>query len=368
MRKLNRENAIRAIQSVIDEQDNDLLQRIYQDEALGKVLDQADIFKMWHGFLKVEDLPDYVLSGLVDFLRFNDPTLFEYIDYTYLIQEYLETIENEKTQYQTKMRLLRVVKGASAMFGKDLPEISKEEAIDIAEAMMEDTSPATIYRNLLCAKNFCAWCIENQKYPDAQNNFKKLPKISMESWVKRKLVKDDIDLLLKMKAVVPFNEGYAGPVLLALAWLGFSRTEVLQIKNEDVNLLHKTVCGVAISEPLWDIFLQYEGGEHIVTLGQSHVAWKQEDLGYYIKRSVLTPMGKPFDDLALAKATLQVGYTFENIALSKHLYNIYQQEISTGETPSATQLSSELNVSETTVKQSYIEMYRVYKSLFWENA
>lgn len=369
MRKLVRENAVRAIEEVIAEQDNDLLQRIYQDEAIGKIIDQISIFKIWHGFSKVDDLSDDAITCLVDFLHFEDTSkLFEYTDYSYLYQEYVDSIENKSTRYQTQQRLSKVARGASAMFQKDLPEMSRQEAMDIAEAMLADTSPTTIYRNILSASGFCEWCIKNKKYPHAKNSFKNLPKVSVGAWVKEKLVKDDVALMIKIRSTIPLNEGYAEPVLLALAWMGFSRQEVLNIKNEDVKLLDRRICGIPIPRPLMDIFYQYDNGVRVAPCGKQMLEWYQEDLGYYLKRLVCSPLGKPFDEAALAGSIAKTGYTFENVSLSRQLYDIYQKELSAGEPPSISGMASDLHVSEKSVKDRYFEIYQSYKSLFWENA
>ena len=369
MRKLVRDNAIRAIEEVVANQDNDLLQRIYQDEAISKLIDQISIFKIWHGFSKVDDLSDDAIACLIDFLHFEDTSkLFEYVDYSYLYREYVDSIENKSTRYQTQQRLSKVVRGASAMFHKDLPEISRQEAVDIAEAMLADTSPTTIYRNILSASGFCEWCIANQKYPGAQNGFKNLPKVSVDNWVKQKLVKDDIALMIKIRSTIPLNEGYAEPVLLSLAWMGFSRQEVLKIKNEDVKILDMTVCDTPIPGSLMDVFYQYDDGVRVAPCGKQMLEWYQEDLGYYLKRLVCAPLGKPFDEAALAGSISKTGYTFENVSLSRQLYDIYHKELSTGEQTSISGMASDMHVSENSVRDRYFEMYKSYKSLFWENA
>lgn len=371
MRKLIRENAIPAIEQVIAQQDNDLLQRLYQDALVHLVLDQITVLRLWNGLAKLDDLSDEALLALVDFLHCPDGgPMFDVVDYSYLYPEYLGTIENPSTRRQTEYRLGPMIKSAMSLLQKDLPEISRPEALMLRDAMLDDASPTTVYRRMSSASVFCDWCIKHDKYPQAINGFRKIPKASMEPWVQRHLVKDEYDLAYKLWEEKQWSRGSTGPVILALAWLGFSQQEMLDLRDDDVDLLYGRVRGVQIPRPLTKIFLFYLHQDQIPPEDRTGIGWKQENLGRLLKRLVPADRynGRPFDVVAIKNSIAASSYTIEGIVLSRRLYDAYQQEQQQGSELAAAELASILQVSGNAVRTHYLEVYRTYKALYWEHA
>lgn len=366
---LKREKAISAVEDVIKQQDNDLLQRLYVDEPLVKYIGQAEIFKLWHGFIPVDSLSDKSLTKLLQFFGYNHDEYHEQINYSYLIEEYANTIENQNTRYLTQNSLKNFAVEAEKKFFNDLPLMTRDEAEMLVDYLLTNSSPATLQRAVTKVAAFCDWCIENQKIPGAVNNFKRMKKITYEPWVQRCLVRDAYDLEQRFQKIgLVYNEGRPAPILLALAWMGFTRTEVLDIKNEDVDLFKMTVCERDIPKSFAELFLRYEGGSREIVLGNNSFEMIQEDLGYYVKRQVRSPNGLRFDDTALVNSIFDVPFSYENIWLSGMLYRLYDYERDSGEPVTDTQISDVFQVTSTGANTRYKQIYAAYKKCFWENA
>lgn len=370
MRVLNRERAIEKIQATVKNGDNDILQQIYTNDAIAKYINQVDIFKLWHGFKPVEELSTEALSALVDFLRFPYEEVYEYTDCSGWAEEYLATIENPNTQYVTKTQLMNVVRRADEGYRKDLVEITREEASEIADNLIADMSPATVKRCLNSATAFCKWCIATGRAPNGLNSFHRLPMPTLETWVANHLIKDREDLVrILYKArnkqnATPIHSPY---VIACLAWMGFNRQAVLDMKDEDVDYFHENVMGVPIPEFCSKFFYEYIHQEEYEPVNGVMMKCYQEDLGYFLKRVVSEPTGERFDSMNLIKSLLTIGYSYENIWLSGRFYDAYQQEMLTKEPFGTKQISQILGVSEQAAKVQ-MQTYEAYKSHFWESA
>lgn len=367
MRTLNRDKAIELIQEAIKTGDNDLLQSLYMSQKIGETIEQIDIFKMWHGFKPVEELSTEALMALADYLNFGcDSSLYEIVDCTGLVDEYLATIENQNTRYVTKTQLMNVVRRATDIYQKDLPEITPKEAEAIVDDMMTSISPATIKRCVLSAAAFCKWCLSNGKYPNGLNSFHRMQMPAPEAWVATNLVKDDWHLLRIINQSKAYDN-QASYVLAVLAWMGFSRQSVLDMKDEDVNLSESTVMGVIIPDMFYEFFEKYINSEDSDPIAGTVGKYYQENLGYFLKRVVYGPSGNKFDSICLVKALFALGYSYENILLSRCFYDAYQEEVRTKKPFELAQMAQKLGISEQAAKVQ-MKTYEAYKSHFWGGA
>lgn len=365
---LKREEAIPAIESVIQRQDNELLQNLYIDSRLANILGQAEIFKMWHGFIPVSSLPDVALRQLLMACRLDYREYCERVDYSYLIDEYANTIDNQNTRYLTQNSIKNFAAKAEKEFFTDLQLMTREEAELLVDRFLADSSPSTLQRAVTKVSAFCDWCIEGDRFPGAVNNFKKM-KITYEPWVQRSMVRDAYDLEKSFRqAGLVYQDGRPAPMLLALAWMGFNRAEVLDIQNEEVNLFEKTVRGRPIPQPFIEIFLSYNGGSYELLLGHNAFEMIQEDLGYWVKRQVRTPNGNRFDDAALANVVFDTQFSYENIWLSGMMYRMYEYERDSSESITDDQIASIFQTSTPGTCARYRLIYATYKKCFWENA
>ncbi len=367
--RLKREEAVEAIRKNIQQQNNNVLQALYQDENVLRVMSQADIFKLWHGFIQPDSLPDKSLNELLVFFRLDFYTYHELADYSYLVDEFVESIDNKNTRYLTKNNLDKMVKAVDAVYQKDLPELSKEEVAELVNGMLADSTPTTVQAMIRRASAFCNWCIKHDKYPNAHNPFHTMPEISIEPWILKNIVKDDIDLVSRLEqAGYTFNEGSAAPPLSALAWMGFTRKQVLEIQNEDVDLVAATVCGQAIPTAFYEIFRKYNTGYKIAPCGGSMLEWYLDDLGYYLKRLVCVPRGERFNDDGIINALYPTKLTFENIRLSGILYRLYHREMNRTDPLTDSDFASTFMVTSTAAIKRYCGIYAMYKKLYWEHA
>lgn len=370
MRVLNREKAIDKINSIIATGDNDVLQELYINPEVVKHIGQVDIFKIWHGFKPLEELSTGAITVLVDYLGFHSNEFYEVVDCSGWVNEYLSTIENPNTQYVTKTQLMNVVRRATEIYQKDLVEIEKDEAEAIANDLISTISPSTVRRCLNAASLFCRWCISTGRAPKGLDSFYRMPVPTLEAWVANHLIKDEFDLQQKLyrarnkQGASPIHAPY---VIACLAWMGFNRQAVLDLKNEDVDYFNQNVMGVPIPPFCDKFFYEYIHKKEDILVDGIMTAHFQEDLGYFLKRVVPEPTGVRFSSMNLIKSLLKIGYSYENIWLSRCFYDAYQQEMLTKEPFGLKQMSQRLGISEQAAKVQ-MQTYEAYKSHFWESA
>lgn len=364
---IQRNKAIEMINNTIALQDNELLQRLYCDKYLASIVDQSTLFKLWHGFVSADELSDNQLSSFLQICGYDVTEYSEYRDDSECVTEYLSTIANPSTQYQVKTRLQKVVQVADAMFVNALPLLSPDEAAAVVDVLLNNYGTATVQRMVYTAISFCDWCIKEHKIPNAQNNFKALSKISYDSWVKRCLVKDENALDNKMRSAgLSYTEGDSVPVLLVLAWMGYSGEKAIDLKNEDIDLFTMTVQDQPIPPIFHEIFRHYISDEYRGVLGENEYCLLKEDLGYFIKRRVREPNGRRFDKAALNAVMQRSPCTCENVVLSGHLYRLYLMSGQTQQDPSDEILRDLFQVKSVKSLQHYRKMYDTYKKVFWE--
>lgn len=362
--KLKRDVAEKAILDVIAGQNNDMLQLLYMSAHVKKYVGQENMFKLWHGFIPVEDISDEGLNALCCAVGCDFEDLHDEIDYSYLIDEYLDTLANENTRRSYSGKLRVIAFAANNVLHKDLQEMTREDARDLSEAMLDQMSFSTVESAAWTASSFCQWCIKNDKYPNAQNNFTKLPPIDVSAYVKRCIPQDDMDLTDRLARQIVFDEGEGAAPILMFAWMGFTRQEILDMRNEDVDFFNETVKGVPIPTAFTPALKAYTFAVDVGMRGNSAYEYHLEDLGFFVKRLVIHDTGARCDKVFLNNSVSHVDLSFDNVATSGQFYRLYQREQQEG--PISDKEFCELfGIKKQKTCYTKKQIYNTYKSLYW---
>lgn len=338
--KLDREKAVAALQFVFDRRDERFLTELYQYAALHARVSQPEILQLWHGFKPLACLDTDVLIDLLKFCiekhggigRFQDYILEEDSGKNKL--EYISTIQNPKTKYAVRQWLNAFDATIVETYGKDLPQVTRQEAIAGLTAL-QDVSVSSLRQALTVARNYCDWCIKNGKYGGAAANpFRDIAAgdIPIEDWVRQNVIPDDKALSSGIRAQFTIDDGYLAPVILVLAWMGFTMKEMLSIRKEEVSTLEGTIAGRTVPGPLRDIISSYAAADIVYREnGFGAVQYQAEDLGYFLKRMVSKPSGKQLRllDLNNAQARLE-RLNYSRVYLSGKLSALRIKEGTTG--------------------------------------
>lgn len=360
--KLIRDAALEAFSELAAAQDNDALQHLYASEKLQRVLDQATLFKVWHGFVPLSTLSDEALRVICEELYLDRSKLFEYTDYFWLIDEYLETIQNKNTQYTAKRWIYKIADIAVHTKHRDLQEMTLDDTNELGNNLLAIMTPSSIVTAFSAISSFCRWCIANQKYPGAMNSFSAAPRLDLQAFARKNLPSSEFNLRDRLDKALLYGRGDYAPIVCILSWMGFTLQEMLDIRNEDVSVTRCTVCERQIPRALYDILRDYalESGEF--TWGVSPSLWHLENLGYLLKKAVRADTGTRLDVVRLRQACGRAGMTPTNIYLAGQFDRLLTKEMREG--PISEAEFREMFAIKSDKNYAYkMELYNAYKSL-----
>ena len=190
--------------------------------------------------------------------------------------------------------------------GKDIAEMTKEEAIETISAMdiREDSS---LRSTLVSFKNYVKWCKDNSVFTNIPVGFIdiKPTDINLSEGIKDILFKNEFDFLSTLKSLREFDQGYPEPPTLCLIWLGLKAKEVIALKDSNINMKAQTVTindEVVISgfsEAIAEVLQQYIDCK--VAERDHRTGWRQVikdySTDYFLKRMLPRghlEFGKPY--------------------------------------------------------------------------
>lgn len=364
MYKLIRSAALQGVEEALAVHDDDVLQRLFNSKKVQRDIGQLTMFKVWHRLMPVDDLTDEQLDTLSIALGCDFDALHEEIDYSYLIDEYLETIENQNSRYLSKQWINKMSKLTDHIMHKDVQELTPEEVANLTSAMLVMATPASIRVAVNRVSVFCKWCIKNKKYPNAKNSFKGVELPALDGYVKQYVPKDEIDMLARLNAGGQLDDGDSAPVIFSLVWLGFENQEILDLRNDDVDFVNSTVKGVHMPPEIYQLFLRYSTFQADTLSDIAFGGWHLENLGYFVKRLVLKDDGQRCTLRYLQNAVARTELTIENVRLAGRLYRIFVNERATGECPEE-MFKSVLHIETAKVFKDKKALYDTYKSVYW---
>lgn len=159
------------------------------------------------------------------------------------------------------------------------------------------------------------------------------------------------------------------PVAICLAWMGFTMKEMVNLRNEDVNVFGRDVKSVLIPAELIQFFELYEEVDEKEVVGGfgARVRYR-EDLGYFLKRWVSKPSLKRMTEVTVRDSFKQFeSMTYTSVRLSGIMHRLYLREQLNGRLTQddfieICQLSKESRTSKNIVENKMF-VYAEYKKI-----
>lgn len=363
---LNREKAKSAIYRLIELQDNETLQSIYRKISNGTPISTSTVLKVWNKIESLDSLDDDELEGLLKLcLSVSESGSYEEycaeVDTSPIKKAYLETISGPKAKVAAMQFLELFTEKIESVYHKDLCCLSYSEAVD-GLSRLPNLNTMTLRKALTVARGYCKYCVDNGKFKGkAINSFKNISveDVPIDTWVRKHIAKDPADLVSRIENVISVDEGYVAPVALVLAWMKFSLDQCVEIREKDIDLFHKTICGVPIPEELIQIVVSYANATFVSDEDSFFLKKTQ-------KRKKKTPCNKSYIATVLS---VMNGFSYRNAVMSSILYDLHKKETIFGRVnkqdivnmfdlkPDSTSFNSYLNDKR--------RLYDVYRKIYW---
>lgn len=231
---MTKNDKIKALKNIISAGDPSVLQKLYSLSE-GHGLTRQEIMKVWYGLTSVSSLDEAELGTLY--------TLAARASETFDSSDRKERYFSESGVSKNIERILRALftrlKLSERKLRKDVSEFSHDE---LCNAISK--SGAYRIRNLRTEISplnaYLKWCSEqdfgvHQDWKDAKTI--KVEDIDIKYGMKEYCVGSPRELLFKIGADMPLDDGYIVPVAACLIWMGFELDEIVTIRDEEFDFI-----------------------------------------------------------------------------------------------------------------------------------
>lgn len=146
--------------------------------------------------------------------------------------------------------------------GLDIAEMDS----DLAKRAIESVKVGeigTLRKYLLCGKMYSAWCKDNEVFQNSPLGFDGISVDDIDmSYMSDILFRDEYSLISSIQKVHDLNSGYADAPVLVLSWLGLTLSEILELRDDDVDLVNRIIKLPEItvegfSDGVYDVLYKY---------------------------------------------------------------------------------------------------------------
>ncbi len=237
-----------------------------------------------------------------------------------------------------------------AEVGKDIAEMDKDECI-FTISKIGLTEFGTIKSTISTLRLYSKWCKRNKIFPDMPDGiFEISPEdIRLTKPLEQSLFKDDVELVESIKKVIPIDAGYIEYPVFCLNWIGLNNSEIVALKDNDVDLDDRIIYGQdgsivasGFSDNICDTLRKYRTCKSCMRpKGPGMVqAVKDMSVNSFLKRMVLVGSGEFGKGYSLAAVNSQcsrmakkyqaLGYphrhTYQNVWRSGRYYELRKIE------------------------------------------
>lgn len=326
---------VEAILNAMSSNDNAVLQGLFAKASAAGV-SSSIIIRIWYRQADLSKQSQKVINFLYEALVSDsqpDRPSQEPVDLKLFRKNKLEFLDDESVPASIRRRCSPLFDG--------LYQIELANDCDIAE--MDRSSLAKAFEQLghYNRKYIASALSVLNQYLKWSN---KSSKPTNECWVAGDmLILDDIDTteaMLKscyrdaqmlsdaIQDRVAIDNMQTAPPLAVLAWMDFDLDAALSIKNEDVDMSAKTICGRKIPDELFEIIqLYYLIGDSFVLVGTGNGGQRRlhvEDLGFFLKPRTIKPNGTPVGASAAKNAMSINGLSYKDIQMSSRYCRLHE--------------------------------------------
>lgn len=172
-------------------------------------------------------------------------------------KRYLEFLRDQSSD-KTAAAVFAAAAETEERVKKDIAQFSKEDT-DLFVSTLEIEELSKVYLIRSAIKKYLDWCRENEVFDGIQTAILDgfTTNIDISGRIAKIAFRDENDLVFAMRKTREFDDGYAAPVVFALAWIGLLRPEIYELKDDEVDLPTMTVRGFIIPEKIGMVLSEF---------------------------------------------------------------------------------------------------------------
>lgn len=308
-------------------------------------------------------------------------------------QQFIVSSDNTFSINRARKWIFDAVGKYEATIEKDGAEMTPQEAIETVEnSGLEEMG--SVRQVLTTMRDYTNWCEKNSVFSSIPHGFEQInvDDIDFSRTFREVLYKDSTALIADLHTVGDFDSGAADVLVFIFSWLGLFRDEMVEIRDDDVDLEKRVIYGVdgqilssGFSDEIVDVLERYrkcqiatrQNGPRIIQVR------KDNSVNSFLKKMVSENSKKFGEEYTvrqlemsasrLAKRFAESGgnprrLTIANTWRSGSLYRLWQMEQETG-LDMGNLKRREYIEKAFRKKKNYTNtarMYRWYKKVFWE--
>lgn len=326
---------VSAILAAMTNQDNAVLQNLFSQAAIAGV-SSSTIIRIWYRQADLARQPqkviDFLYNTLVTDSQLERPSQ-EPVDLKFFRKNKLDFMDDESVPASIRRRCSPLFDGLYEIELVGNQDIAEMGHIHLAKAfeVLGHYNRKYIASALSSINQYLKWSVRSNRP-------------THECWRNGEmLVPDDVDTAEAMRQScyrdakmlrevinerIDIDNMQTAPPLAVLAWMDFDLEAALSIKNEDVDLVNKTICGRTIPEELFEIIKRYYlVGDSFVMVGAGNGAQRQlhvEDLGFFLKPRTIKPKRVPVNASAAKNALSSNGLSYKDIQMSSRYCRLHE--------------------------------------------
>lgn len=286
-------------------------------------------------------------------------------------------------------RRFESIVSAEQNVGKDIVEFNKEELRQWI-GRFNWVSTDAVRSCIADLSRYNRWAHDTNQgfqFTDAIETIDARKDIEYTKGISTSLLSSPDELVSKVLRVYPMNEGYEVWPTLIFAWLGFTPSEVVQIKSEAVDYARHRVFmpdGMIYPYPIPDCFWEPLAA-YAQTKDSERVAGSirkvfADDLGFFLKKMLTQnskQAGKPFVAGAIFDSVTRfsllyeerfhehIGFTYQTIMQSGRYYRLYQAELSGVDLYAKDNKDLVLELGKGKMVKDVLTIYEAYRKAFY---
>lgn len=154
----------------------------------------------------------------------------------------MSQFEKGSDEFYYSKGIFASVEGAENALEKDVAEMTDADARN-ALGYLDIAKLTSLHRYRRVIKNYVEWCKSEKVFSDVNDGFLNVctKDIDASTAIAKITIRDSEDLVYSIKKVRQLDEGYAGPVILGLSWLGLTFDEAWCLKENQIDVENKRV-------------------------------------------------------------------------------------------------------------------------------
>jgi len=305
------------------------LNLLYQRAESSGVLNKKDIMKVWYGITPLKWCDATFIDNML--------ALFEDSPVVTVKREDLLAWQDNKTRFLSSGIVPNGALSRAESLLKSFEKLEIENDCDFGEldtktiaefiSGLGNYNRSYIKTQVVTINAYLKWRMETglAVHGTAINPIQ-LDDIDIEEAIKKQCYSGPDAVVEHVGSYLPLNDGYLAPMAATLAWMGFETRPAVALLNTDVDLAAQTIAGVQIPTEMLDIVRSYMVTTDVTRANAGIRQMYLEDLGYLLKRVVMSPKETAVTPSIIANALCPIKMSYKDIWFSGRYFSMWKIE------------------------------------------